>query len=83
MKKALNIIAIITLCAFSAAAQNQRLTGKMLYHDGPVLPGTRNIYMIWYGCWADTCGFAGDSKTMRLVADFLINIGNSPYAQIK
>lgn len=82
MKKALNIIAIITLCAFSAAAQNQRLTGKMLYHDGPVLPGTRNIYMIWYGCWADTCGFAGDTKTMRLVGDFLTSIGNTRYAQI-
>ena len=82
MKKALNIIAIITLCALSAVAQNQRLTSKMLYHNGPVLPGTRNIYMIWYGCWADNCGFAGDTKTMRVMADFLISIGNTPYAQI-
>lgn len=82
MKKALNIIAIITLCVVSAAAQNQRLTSKMLYHDGPVLPGIRNIYMIWYGCWADNCGFAGDTKTMSLVSDFLISIGNSRYAQI-
>jgi phosphate-induced protein 1 len=82
MKKALNIIAIITLCAVSVAAQNQRLTSKMLYHNGPVLSGTRNIYVIWYGCWTDNCGLAGDTKTMRLITDFLISIGNSPYAQI-
>ena len=82
MKKAMNIIMIITLCALSTVAQNQRLTSKMLYHNGPVLPGTRNIYMIWYGCWADNCGLAGDTKTMRLMADFLTSIGNTPYAQI-
>jgi hypothetical protein len=82
MKKALNIIAIITLCVISTAAQNQRLASKMLYHNGPVLNGTRNIYMIWYGCWADNCGFAGDTKTMRVVGDFLTAIGNSRYAQI-
>jgi hypothetical protein len=82
MKKALNTLAIIALCAIATVAQNSRLTSKMLYHNGPVLPGSRNIYMIWYGCWADNCGFAGDTKTMRLFGDFLTSIGNSPYAQI-
>ena len=82
MKKAMNIIMTITLCALSTVAQNQRLTSKMLYHNGPVLPGTRNIYMIWYGCWADNCCFAGDTKTRMLVGDVLISIGNTPYAQI-
>lgn len=82
MKKALNIIAIITLCALSIAAQNQKLTSKMLYHNGPVLHGSQNIYLIWYGCWADNCGFAGDINTRMVMTDFLITIGNSPYAQI-
>jgi phosphate-induced protein 1 len=82
MKKALHMIAIITLCALSITAQTQKLTSKILYHDGPVLPGIRNIYMIWYGCWADNCGRAGDTKTRMLMADFLTTIGNSPYAQI-
>jgi phosphate-induced protein 1 len=63
-------------------ADNQKLTSKMLYHNGPVLTGTRNIYMIWYGCWADNCGFGGNLKTMNIMADFLISIGNTPYARI-
>jgi len=82
MKKTLTVIAILALCAFSTVAQNQKLTSKMLYHDGPVLPGIRNIYLIWYGCWADNCGSAGDTKTKALLADFLVTIGGSPYAQI-
>ena len=82
MKTALKIIAIIALCALSTAAQNQRLTSKMVYHNGPVLPGIRNLYVIEYGCWNDNCGLAGDSKTIHLLEDFLTTIGNTPYAAI-
>jgi hypothetical protein len=82
MKK---LLAIVTLCALMAtpiAAQNQRLTSKMLYHNGPVLTGTKSFYLIFYGCWADTCGNMGDSRTINLLFNFLINYGASPYAQI-
>ncbi|HEX3253242.1 MAG TPA: hypothetical protein VHS05_27620 [Pyrinomonadaceae bacterium] len=82
MKKALNIIAIVVLSALPIAAQNQKLTSKMLYHDGPVLTGIRNFYVIYYGCWTDNCGLAGDSKTTRVLTDFFVSIGNSRYAQI-
>jgi hypothetical protein len=82
MKKALNIIAIIVLSALTTAAQNQRLTTKMLYHNGPVETGTRNLYTIYYGCWNDECGFAGDTRTMQVLADFITSIGGRPYAQI-
>jgi len=82
MKRLLTVVALCALAATAVAAQNQRLTSKMLYHNGPVLPGVRNVYTIWYGCWNDNCGFAGDTKTMSLLADFLVSIGNSPYAQI-
>jgi len=82
MKKALNVIAIIVLFSLSSAAQNQRLTSKMLYHNGPVLTGVRNIYTIYYGCWEENCGFAGDTRTPQVLADFFTSIGNSPYAQI-
>jgi hypothetical protein len=68
--------------ATTIVAQNQRLTSKILYHDGPVLTGTQNVYVIWYGCWAGNCGNLGDAQTMALVVQFLIGIGNSPYAQI-
>ena len=74
MKKALNVIAIIVLSAVATAAQNQRLTSKMLYHNGPVLTGIRNFYTIYYGCWDDNCGFAGDTRTINVFADFTIII---------
>lgn len=82
MKK---VIALIALCAWAATAvvaQNSRTTSKMLYHDGPVLTGNQNVYVIWYGCWNDTCGLTGDMKTKEILTDFLINIGNTPYMQI-
>lgn len=82
MKKLLTLVALCALAATLVAAQNSRTTSKMLYHNGPVLPGIRNIYLIWYGCWTDNCGLAGDTKTMRVLADFLVSIGNTPYAQI-
>ena len=82
MKKVLNIIAIIVLCALATAAQNSRLTSKMLYHNGPVLPGIRNIYTIYYGCWDQNCGFPGDAATPQLLADFITTIGGSPYMRI-
>jgi hypothetical protein len=82
MKKALNIIAIIVVFALTAAAQSARLTSKMIYHGGPVLPGIQNIYTIYYGCWTNNCGINGDTRTMELMTDFMISIGNTPYAQI-
>jgi hypothetical protein len=54
----------------------------MLYHNGPVLTATQNVYMIWYGCWEDNCGNTGDFKTRQVLADFITSIGNSPYIQI-
>jgi hypothetical protein len=82
MKKALTLIAILVLAALSTAAQNPKLASKMVYHNGPVLTGIRNFYVIYYGCWAENCGFAGDTATAPVLADFFTSIGNSPYAQI-
>lgn len=82
MTKALNIIAIIVLCALPSAAQNQKLTSKIVYHNGPLLTRTQNFYTIYYGCWDENCGFAGDIRTRQVLADFFTSIGNSPYAQI-
>ena len=82
MKKALNIIAIIVVFALTAVAQNAKLTSKMVYHNGPLLTGVRNFYTIYYGCWDENCGSAGDLSTRQILADFFTSIGNSPYAQI-
>ena len=82
MKKLLALVTLYALLATSIAAQNQRLTSKMVYHNGPLLTGTQNLYLIWYGCWADNCGSMGDFQTRALLGNFVTSIGNSPYAQI-
>lgn len=80
MKKALPICAILVLAALPTAAQKQQLTSKMLYHNGPVLTGNQNVYLIYYGCWTSNC--PRDPATPQILADFLIYLGNTPYAQI-
>src|SRR4051812_36688368 len=54
---------------------------KILYHDGRVMIGSSNAYVIWYGCWDSNCA-NGDANTQLLVSDFLSNVGASPYFQI-
>lgn len=84
MKKLLMLVAVCAFAVTSVTAQKTRTTttSKMLYHDGPVLTDTQNVYLIWYGCWNDNCGLAGDTKTREIMFDFLITIGNTPYMQI-
>lgn len=82
MKKILPIIATFALAMFTTAAPKQQLTTKMLYHNGPLLTGTQNLYVIYYGCWTDNCGPTGDIRTREVLTDFMIYIGNTPYAQI-
>jgi len=45
------------------------------YHGGPIMPGTKHIYNIWYGNWS------GNTAT-SIVADFGNSIGGSPYFNI-
>lgn len=46
----------------------------IVYHGGPVLGGTPNIYYIWYGAWA--------SAPQSILLDFASNLGGSPYFNI-
>jgi len=55
---------------------------KMAYHNGPIMSATADVYLIWYGCWDDTCGNLGNTTTQAIVSDFLQNVGGSPYFQI-
>jgi hypothetical protein len=82
MKKIFTLVLLCALLATAVAAQNARTTSKMLYHNGPVLTGIQDVYVVWYGCWNNNCGLAGDSATTDLMVNFLISIGNTPYSQI-
>lgn len=55
---------------------------KMLYHNGPIMSGAADVYVIWYGCWDNDCGNSGDTATQDILRDFLSNVGGSPYFQI-
>jgi len=47
----------------------------IVYHGGPVMLGTVNVYYIWYGNWA------GNSAP-TILTDLAGNIGGSPYYNI-
>lgn len=47
----------------------------ILYHGGPVILGTTNTYVIWYGTWPA-------SSTQPILTDLLSNVGGSPYFNI-
>jgi hypothetical protein len=72
----------------SAAAQNMstssststssatRTDRSIQYHNGPVLLDSQVIYFVWYGNWAS------DINTQLILADFVSELGSSPYFQI-
>jgi hypothetical protein len=57
-------------------------TSRILYHDGPLMVGAQDVYLIWYGCWDDNCGFAGDTASQFILTHFMSSLGGSPYFQI-
>jgi hypothetical protein len=96
MKTKLQLLFTLLLVMFlsvgqSASAQSttasQRPTSsvktnsRILYNGGYVLVGAANLYVIWYGCWDETCR-AGNTLTQSITRDFMFNFGASPYAQI-
>ena len=50
-------------------------TNGIIYHGGPVMLGTTNVYYIWYGNWS------GNSAT-TILPDLAKNIGGSSYFNI-
>jgi hypothetical protein len=60
------------------AARTARTIGGngINYHNGPVMLGTTNAYVIWYGAWSPT------STTPAILTDLLSNVGGSPYFNI-
>lgn len=55
---------------------------RIIYHNGPVMAGAQDVYLIWYGCWDNSCGTAGDTNTQSILSDFIQSIGGSPYFKI-
>jgi hypothetical protein len=85
----LTLAVIVALCGLPALAQNPQAaqSGKVntntriTYHDGPIMTGPQDVFLIWYGCWDDTCS-NGNTTTQAIVTDFVSSLGGSPYFQI-
>jgi Phosphate-induced protein 1 conserved region len=76
-------ITITSLCAPVFAQKGNapiKTDTKIAYHNGPVMQGHSNVYVIWYGSWNGSPGH--DTTTQNLVFDFVIGLGTSSYLQI-
>ena len=61
---------------FGKLHSNRPRTGSGIsYHGGPLILGTANVYVIWYGNWAN-------NTATTILTDFLSNEGGSPYYNI-
>src|SRR6516165_3292718 len=42
-----------------ALAAPTRTDSSIAYHGGPIMVGTQELYLVWYGCWTQSgCGGA-------------------------
>jgi Phosphate-induced protein 1 conserved region len=93
IKSILPTVAVtIVLCGLTTFAQTPlagqggggpaKTESKISYHNGPIMSGTPGVYLVWYGCWDETCGNTGAATAQAILTDFLSNLGGSPYFQI-
>ena len=55
---------------------SQRSRKVIEYHNGPVMPGAQDVYLIWYGDWSHNL------SAQTILSDFASSVGGSPYLQI-
>ncbi len=67
--------------AYSPTAGGTGALTPITNHGGPVLTGTVNVYVIWYGNWAQSNG-SDNAGGQALVRTFLSNVGGSTYYNI-
>jgi hypothetical protein len=67
---------LLPVVSFAQVANAGAKSGsRMIYHNGPVMTGTSNVYMIWYGDWS--------GNTAKYILDFMIaSLGGTSYFQI-
>ena len=83
LRKLKSFISFLLIClsvsgsATTAIAQrNQiRTDSRILYHDGPIMPGSPSVYLIFYGNWSG-------SISPQIIGEFMGAIGGSPHLRI-
>jgi hypothetical protein len=66
---------------FAPTAGGTAALSPITNHGGPVMQGTINVYIIWYGNWNQSNG-SDTPDGQQLVRTFLSNVGNTPYFNI-
>ena len=75
------MVITLALVMFAAPVLGQRgnnsikTDSRILYHNGPVMQGNSNVYLIWYGNWAN-------NNATQLLTELVFNLGTSAYSQI-
>ena len=76
-----NIFWAATPATAQAPHSSAKTNARVIYHDGQVTTFT-NVYLIWYGCWSESCGNTGSTATKQIVTDFVTSLGATPYFKI-
>lgn len=79
LKRVLAIILCLVIFAAPVLAQrgntNIKTDSRILYHNGPVMQGSSNVYLIWYGNWTN-------NTATTILTELVIGLGTSAYFQI-
>jgi hypothetical protein len=59
----------------NAKAKPAPTNNGIVYHGGPLILGTTNVYYIWYGNWSG-------NNAVTILTDLAQNVGGSPYFNI-
>lgn len=89
MKRTLLIVIAITIVGLAgfettirAQPPNNTTGTKMIYHEGTVVTGTPNVYLIWYGCWTADCGHPDGFIDQLILTELVTSLSSTPYFQI-
>ena len=86
MRRTKTLISIIAIavwlsCAGWATSSSADNGSPISYHNGPVMAGTSDIYVIWYGNWSASTG-PNSVDTQTIISNFLYEIGGSIRFQV-
>jgi len=52
------------------------------YHNGPVITGTKDAYVVWYGDWSGATAPTSSPGAQSIITGLLSHIGGTPYFNI-
>jgi hypothetical protein len=69
-------VSILANAATTAAQRSQiRTDSRITYHNGPIMPGTPAVYLIYYGNWSG-------SISPQILGEFMSGFGGTPYLRM-